>query len=352
MGQILFNKSSEMDTGLVYDPGPRSYPRFHTPISPKENWMRAMKHQKPLWFPMRSDCVNFTPRCVPDNVARVFVNDGGPATSTSGGKDMFGIEWVYVPVARGSMVKPGMPALENIEDWEAVLTFPDIESWDWAGNAELSKAYLDSDRIKEAWIFTGYFERLISFMDFENAAVAMIDEDQKDEVHRLFQALTDLYLKIIQKHKQYFGIDSLFFHDDWGGQRSPFFSIATCREMLVPYFKQLVAFCHENDIIFHFHNCGKNELLLPAIVECGIDCWSGQPINDKLMLRDLYGDRLMIGISNPVTVDSSDAEIEEFAQYLMKTFWPTMAERPVYLDETRCVPKLRERLYELSRAAD
>ena len=36
------------------------------------------------------------------------------------------------------------------------------------------------------------FERLISFMDFENAAVALIDDSQKDAV-KSFSSLCDLY---------------------------------------------------------------------------------------------------------------------------------------------------------------
>ncbi len=352
MKYVPFHES-EIENGGTYDEGtPRAYPRFQTPISPLENWKRALRHERPLWAPMRSDCLNFLPRCIPDNVARVFVMDGNPPVNQTGGKDMFGVEWVYVPIARGTMVRPGKPLLEDISDWKNVIQFPDIEKWDWAHSAEISKDYRNTDRILEGWHFTGFFERLISFMDFENAAVALIDEDQQEDVHELFQVLTDLYKKIIQKQKEYFGINMLFFHDDWGGQASPFFSLETCRTMLVPYFKQIIQCCHENDILFNFHNCGKNEKLFPAIAEMGADSWSGQAINDKMMLREQYGDKVMIGITHPLTEESTDEEVEEFAQWYMKTFWPDMQERPVYLDETRPHPRLRKRLYELSRMAD
>ena len=33
-------------------------------------------------------------------------------------------------------------------------------------------------------------------------------------------------------------IDGVMFHDDWGSQRAPSFSPATCREMIVPYLKR------------------------------------------------------------------------------------------------------------------
>lgn len=343
-----YNKA-EIETGIVYDTGPRQYPYIETPISPIENWKLAMNHQKPCWLPMRGDGVNFTPRCIPDNISRVFINDGGPAMPPVGGKDMFGIEWVYVPVARGSMVRPGAPAMEEVADWKTAIQMPDVDSWDWEGNAALAKDYLADNRFKVGWHFTGYFERLISFMDFENAALAMIDEDQEEDLHELFQAITDVYKKIIKKQKEYFNIDMLFFHDDWGGQQNPFFSLETCRKMLVPYFKQIVECCHENDIIFNFHNCGKNEKLLPAIVEFGADCWSGQPINNKDLMNELYGDKVMIGIECPVPEDATDEEVERIAREFVEKYWPTYPERPVYLEETRTNARLRTRIYEISR---
>lgn len=51
---------------------------LNPPISPRENYIRAAKHQNPLWIPMKSDAVNFAPRIYPDNVARAFVVEGQP----------------------------------------------------------------------------------------------------------------------------------------------------------------------------------------------------------------------------------------------------------------------------------
>ena len=55
MNRVPFSKS-EIENGGVYDAGTsRAYPRFQTPISPLENWQRALRHEKPLWAPMRMD---------------------------------------------------------------------------------------------------------------------------------------------------------------------------------------------------------------------------------------------------------------------------------------------------------
>ncbi len=340
-------QASEYDAGTK-----RAYLHFKTPISPKENWMRALRHEKPAWLPMRSDTISFTPRCIPDNIARGFVLDGGPRITNPGGPDMFGVEWVFDPAINGSMVRPGKPLLQDIADWEKVLVFPDVDSWDWAGSAEMSREYRNTDRLVEAWHFTGFFERLISFMDFEGAAVAVIDEDSIPYVHSLFRALTDLYKKIIGKEKEYFDIDMIYFHDDWGGQRSPFFSLATCREMLVPYMREITDFCHANDIVFDLHSCGKNEMLVPAMIESGMDAWGGQPINDKEMLHKKYGDQIMIAINSPFRDGGTDEEIEAFCVSFVEKYWPDIQNRPVYLADTFPNALVRRRIYELSRSAE
>lgn len=351
MKQFPFDSKEISQAGVYDENSPRPYPHFKTPISPKENFMRALHHEECAWLPMRSDTVSFTPRCIPDNIARGFVMDGGKRIPDAelGGPDMFGVQWIYDPDSKGSMVRPGSPLLEDIEDWEKIIVFPDVDAWDWAGSAKISREYVSTDRIIEAWHFTGFFERLISFMDFEGAAMAMIDEDCQPYVHSLFQALVNLYKKIIGYEKKYFDIDMLYFHDDWGSQRAPFFSLDTCREMIVPYMKQIVDFCHENEVIFDFHSCGKNELVVPAMIDCGMDAWGGQPINNKEMLHQTYGDKLMIAINSPFRGNGTEEEIEAFCKDFVAKYWPDMRERPVYLADAFPNALVRQRIYELSR---
>lgn len=296
MDKIPFSKDELKKT--------RDYGSYHgltTPIPPKENLLRAIHHNNPLWIPLRSDEVFFTPRIIPDNIARAFVMESKPYDGPVGGKDMFGVEWEYIPVAGGSMVRPGKPLLENACGWKSAVSFPDVDSWDWETSAEENSSYRTEERYVVSWMFTGYFERLISFMEFENAAVALIDEDQAPAVKELFQALTELYKKILYRLKKYFNIDAVFFHDDWGSQKSSFFSPAVCREMIAPYLKQLVDYCHDISVVFDFHSCGHIENLVPIMIECGVDKWAGQPMNDKAKLIQMYGDKLLIGSTDDIS---------------------------------------------------
>ena len=104
-------------------------------------------------------------------------------------------------------------------------------------------------------------------MDFEEAAVAMIDEDQQEAVKDLFDKLADLYIELIKKFQSVFGkeqIAAVCLHDDWGHQRGIFFSADTIREMVVPYMKKVVDFIHAEGMIAECHSCGKVDPLLPV----------------------------------------------------------------------------------------
>ena len=102
-------------------------PVFHTPITPRANWRSLFDGKNPLWMPMTSESQTFCPRVDPDNIARAFVFDGEEPYDRSkyGGPDMFGIEWVFVPVVGGSMENPDKPHLmEDVNDWRDVIKFP------------------------------------------------------------------------------------------------------------------------------------------------------------------------------------------------------------------------------------
>lgn len=297
--------------------------KYNTPITPKENVRLWINGEKPLWFPTTDDFVFITPRIIADNVARGFAFECLPPLTAeeSGGEDMFGTEWVFIPQVGGSMVRPGTPRFTDTNEWRNVITIPDPDIFNWEGSAEINKSLKNSERSFQGMLLTGMFERLISFMDFEGAAMALIDEEQQDAVHDLFNELADFNIKLIDKFIQFYGIEGVTFHDDWGSQRSPFFSLSTAEEMLVPYIRKIADHCHEKNIWFQLHSCGKNELVVPAYIDAHVDIWCGQSMNDKYMLYEQYGDKILLGIDLPsFTEDTSTDELELFAKEFVKKF--------------------------------
>ena len=248
------------------------------------------------------------------------------------------------------MVRPGSPVLQDANDWPNVIKFPDVEGMDWKSCAELNAPLNKTERAFKICFQNGLFERLISFMDFEGAALAIVDDEQKDAIHALFAKLCDMYEAMITKYMECLDIDGVMFHDDWGSQRAPFFSQDTCREMLVPYLKRLADFCHSKGLWFEHHCCGKNELLVPCMVEAGVDIWMGQPMNDTDMLIEKYGDKIMFGVYPPETSASmSDEEIDRIAREFAEKYAPNLGKKPVVMVNFMSDPRLWPKIYEYSR---
>jgi hypothetical protein len=292
-------------------PGEPPMPVYDFPVSMKQA-CRAAYDNEPIWLPIGVETNFFSPRIIPDNIARGFLAEESEMPEAEpGGRDMFGVEWVYQPQARGSMVKPGSPVLKDANDWVNAIRFPDIDKWDWEGSAKANEKYLGGGKFNVMWLLNGcWFERLVSFMDFEGAAVALIDEDQRDAVRELFDRTTDLYCAIIDRSVRYFDIDAFMVHDDWGSQRSPFFSPETGRELFLPYMEKLVGHIHSKGKIAELHSCGQIEAHFPTFVEAGWDSWSGMSVNDTHMLYDKYGDKIHIGVY-PDLIDANAPEEEQ-----------------------------------------
>ena len=284
-----------------------------------ENFEAMFKGKNPLWMPMTSDSKSFDPRIDPDNIARAFVFDGEAPYDRSkyGGPDMFGIEWVFVPVVGGSMENPDKPhIMEDVNDWRDVIKFPDVNSWDWESCGKNNAAWFEKNKDYDiaSMLLNGMgFERLVSFMGFENAAMAIIDEDQQDAAKELANEICDnVYIPYVDNmHRVCPGLTRITLHDDWGSQRAPFFSLAAAREAYVDVYKKFNAHVKSLGLIAELHSCGKNDLVVPAYIESGFEFWNGMYMNDKRNLFEQYGDKFIFGVDPPAVADDMNASDED-----------------------------------------
>lgn len=295
-------------------------PIFNFPVTGREA-VRALYERRAIWQVMLGTGVEsklFTPGINPDNVARAFVFDGSfvPGVSNlTGGKDLFGIEWEYIPSAGGSMVRPGKPFIEDANDIEDKVVWPDIDAWDWGAASKMNEQYLSGAFSYSVMLMNGFFERLISFMDFEGAILAMVDDDRKDAVTRFFERLADLYIRIIDKYTTYFPqVEVYTIHDDWGSQKDTFFSPAVVSEMIVPSMRRVTDFIHSKGRFADLHCCGNNIKQAPNMIAAGFDSWTPQIMNDVEKIYELYGDRLIIA-TMPEIYDAANSTEEEQRAY-------------------------------------
>jgi hypothetical protein len=326
---------------------------FKYPLTPKEGF-KALYERRPVWQIGSSETAMFSPQVNPDNIARAFVMDGsGFGMGKGGGPDMFGIEWEYVAQVGGSMVRPGKPFMEDANEWYDKLVWPDIEAWDWEGAAKANETFLAGDRFVQAWFLNGWYERLISFMDFDGAIMALFDEDQQDAVKALFDKLSDLYIKILDKYITYFPqIDGFCIHDDWGSQKETFFSPALAEEMIVPYMRKVTDFLHSKGKFCDLHSCGQELKQIPNFIKAGWDSWSGQLMNDTHKIYELYGDKIIIGVTpeifDPATIteDEQRAKAQEYAAKFCDPKKPSFFN---YYGASVLTPAYSEELYKQSR---
>lgn len=285
------------------------------PITSGENLIKQFKGEQPMWMPligMRGwDLHVFRPRLFPDNVATHLVYDAEPQIEYDSNikRGWFELDWEFVPVAGGATVHPGAPKVPSAANWEDYITLPDIDALDWEKSAQINKDYLNTTACKEIAFLSCLWERLISLMDVENAAIALIDEDEKEGVHRLFDKLCDMYDKMIEYSQKYYSAEVVLWHDDWGTQKSTFFSPEVHKEMILPYMKRIVDSCHKRGMYFELHSCGLVENLVPNMIEAGIDLWCGQGVNDFDMLAHKYKDsNIVFGIPCPTLPDDASEE--------------------------------------------
>ncbi len=299
-------------------------PKFFRPIERRENFKMFFQDKTPYWQPtcgwLFCDVHPFRPRQQPDNFANRQPLDGGPAIDykATGNtiKGWFDLDYQWEDTAGGSTVKPGLIKVPDINKWEEFISMPNLDDLDWNGVEKDNKVYLDHDKAIQLGIQFGMWERLMNIMGVSDAAMALIDEDQQDGVHRFFDRLADLYVDYIQRMYNIVRIDSVFFHDDWGTHTGPFFSLDTCLEMIVPYTKRVIDACHKLDIIVEHHCCGKADLLVPAMIEEGSDFWLPQPsLHDLDAMIEKYNGSYTFALGSPLlTADMSEEHVRKMAK--------------------------------------
>lgn len=337
------------------DPQGPGFPVYSFPEDSRQG-MRDLYAGKGVWIPTNVETQNFCPQIIPDNIARgMVIEKNRIPVEQYGGPDMFGVRWTYVPAVEGSMEDPDQGHLfDDANDWEDVLVFPDVDSWDWAGSAEANKEWLDNGKDNRFWLLNGAgFERLISFMGFEDAAVALIDEDQTEALQALLDRLADLYCDIIDHVAGYYGdaVSSFHYHDDWGTQKDPFFSVDVASELFVAPAKKITDRMKYHGIIADLHSCGMVGPQIENIIAAGWQSWQPMAINNTQELYEKYGDKIILGVADDplpkgATIEEQQAQAEAFIERFYSPEKPCTFSR---YSVNNLTDAYREALYRASR---
>ena len=251
------------------------------------------------------------------------------------------------------MVRPGKHLFGDVNEWKEHVKLPDPDSWDWEGNVERVKCLIDDRRLRKSTIPTGLYERMISFMDFMPAAMALIDEEQTDAIKDFFGAMTDLGCRVVDKLCENMpALDLIEIHDDWGSQKAPFFSMDVAYELFVPYMKQITDRIHDKGRRALLHSCGHNADRIQCYIDGGFDLWAPQPMNDLEYLYDNFGDKILLCVTPSETdlsqrsEDDQRAAARAFVDRFCQPGKPSLMSMDAY---SRSTPAFLDEIYEYSR---
>jgi len=179
----------------------------------------------------------------------------------------------YVWGKRVQVESAAIDSQQLISDWDELDAF--IENMPKASLPPITREAIKTNRedttgryrLCHFWYL--FYERLWSFRGMENALVDLFLN--KAEVHRLFRALCDFYIEIIERVYRETGCEGVYVTDDLGSQQDLMFSPEIFRELFLPYYKEIVDICHKRGLHFWLHSCGNIEKILPDLIDIGVD---------------------------------------------------------------------------------
>lgn len=296
-------------------------------VTPRENALLAYQHKIPV--------------TVPNFLLDIAIFEAGPDierySGLDQGKDGFGVDWKYVPLQGAPM--PIGHMLDDIADWKEIVKFPDLDAIDWKKQVDADlhtdwggflagkgivrlpngASCMDGDKMGLCLVPNGMFERMHALMNFENALISLVSDPES--CFEFFSAVADHKIKYFKKIKEYYPVDVINAHDDYGTADRMFMSLDTWRELIKPNLKRIVDATHDLGLIYQHHSCGYIEPLIPEFIEIGVDAIDPLQGSCNLNLKELkekYGSQITFvgGCDNIAVFDNPDSTTEQIkAEY-------------------------------------
>ena len=166
----------------------------------------------------------------------------------------------------------------------------------------------------------GIFERLHEMIPFDETLLAFYEEPELLE--EFFQKMADYKIESCQKIFDNYGrVDGVLYHDDWGTQRSGFFSNEMFRAQIMPSTSRFLKYVKDQGKFIELHSCGKNVQYVPEMIEMGIDMWTPQAvINDPDLLYEKYGDQMTFAFWLNIDPKADEPEIRKIIRDFVDHF--------------------------------
>ncbi|NLN98064.1 MAG: methyltransferase [Eubacteriaceae bacterium] len=283
------------------------------PISVKENYLRCVKGDKPYWMPAYFYEVNIV---WPDAL------EEHPIPEVDG-YDWWGVDWILVDDIDGMITRPGTRVISEFSKWKEEVEWPDLSLVDFATDgAKIQKAY-DPDRPHVYECVEGITERLHEMMPFDECLMAFYEEPEL--LREFHEKMADYKIECCKQVFTHYGrVDGVVYHDDWGTQRSGFYSNEMFREHIMPPTQRLLDYMISQGMFLELHSCGNNMQYVPEIIEMGFDMWTPQiDANDIEALYDNYGKDLSFSFMLFLKKEWDEEKVRETVRAFVDRFGAT-----------------------------
>ena len=269
------------------------------PISVRENYIRCVTGEEPYWMPAYF---------YESNTVWPDAMEEHPVPEVDG-YDWWGVDWFMVEGINGMITRPGTRTISDFAKWKEELAWPDLSVVDFKADGEKLQKALDPDRPHIYECVEGVFERLHELIPFDESLVAFYEEPELLE--EFFQKMADYKIESTEQIFKYYGrVDGVLYHDDWGTQRSGFFSNEMFREQLMPATSRYLKFVKDQGKFIELHSCGRNMQYVPEMLEMGIDMWTPQAnANDPDFLHNTYGKQMTFCFPVNIGADWDEKQI-------------------------------------------
>jgi len=280
-------------------------PRFETPITPRENFKRAMTRNDPIWAPCAiTDFQTIMAQDVAYKgedgvVIHTDFRDARNLSEVYRFVDWFNTDWTWEPSAGGAMLTPGSMLVEDVSDWENVIKWPNLSDWDFAKKAaDYMKTEYNPDKVMHYDIGRGCTERFISVVGgYTEGMIALAEEPEA--VSAFMERYADLVIDLFDSINVLYPLDMVTYHDDWGTERDTFFSERMMEDLVLKPTKRIIDHIHNKGVLFELHTCGNVQRFMPHILEMQPDSLQVQRrAVDIPLIKKSYGDK--IGFSVPI----------------------------------------------------
>ena len=284
-------------------------------LSPKENMIRLYKGEVPEYIPTMMDGGSFMGPMMGPDLGGVF-SDWGDATEKF---DMFGVPYVREwNASNGPIPKPGFFILDDITKWRDIIKRPAIlDNIDWQLLADQQLPNWDPETFLGggAAVGNGYFQILASFMGFDMALIACMEEP--DEVKDLLNFILELNLELSKNFIYYYHPETGGGADDIAHERAPFISIEMFEDIFEPLWRASIYPYVEAGCWTSHHNCGMFEPLVPYIVDMGYNAWNpAEWMNDLVGIKKRFPKLALCGGFNDDRIRKPEHTEEEIRAYV------------------------------------